>query len=149
MASTFFEYKFTFLQSKKIDREMYVKPLCEFDSRNIWKLNRTIYGLKDASRAWHLTIKAELVKLGAQISHYYEALFVWHEMNVVIFLEWRFEMNVIQNLKQFKISQDEEVSFKYLESCLYQQEFEILISQNSYIDSVQNVNFSSKRKLEK
>ena len=59
-------------------------------------------------------------------------------------------MNVIQNLKQwFKISQDEEVSFKYLESCLYQQESEILISQNSYIDSVQNVNFSSKGKLEK
>ena len=59
-------------------------------------------------------------------------------------------MYVIRNLKQkFKNSQEEAVNFKYLRLDLCKKESEILISQNSYIKSVQNVNLSSKQKFEK
>lgn len=36
----------------------------------IWKLSKCVYGLNDASRFWYLTIKDELMKLGAGVSKY-------------------------------------------------------------------------------
>ena len=70
-----FDIKCVFLQGKEIDREIHVLSPCECYNENISKLNRTIYGFKDALEAWNLGVKNELVKLGAQISHYEEALF--------------------------------------------------------------------------
>ena len=31
----------------------------------LWKLLKCVYGLSDASRAWYLTVRDELMKLGA------------------------------------------------------------------------------------
>ena len=57
-----------------------------------------------------------------------------------------FEANIIRNLKQkLKNSQEDIVNFKYLGLELCKKESEILISQNSYIESVQNINLSSKQ----
>ena len=70
-----FDIKCVFLQGKEIDREIHVQSPCECVNENISKLNRIIYGFKDAFGAWNFGVKNELVKLGAQISHYEEALF--------------------------------------------------------------------------
>ena len=139
-----------------------VKPPREFDNGHIWKLNRTVYGLKDASRAWYLRVKEELIQLGAQISHYDEALFLWYENSELVGVmsthvddffwsgDSKFEMKVIQNLKQkFKISKEESLSFKYLGLDLSQQNAEINISQNDYIESVESIKLSINQKLEK
>lgn len=56
MTIHYLDIKCTFLQGK---------PFCEFDNQNIWELNITIYGLKDASEAWNFRVKDKLVKLGA------------------------------------------------------------------------------------
>ena len=103
-----------------------------------------------------------MIQLGAQISHYDEALFLWYENSELVGVmsthvddffwsgDSKFEMKVIQNLKQkFKISQEESMTFKYLGLNLSQQNAEINISQNDYIESVESIKLSTNRKLEK
>ena len=45
------DVKTAFLQSDIIDREMYVRPPKEFDEGKIWRLNKCVYGLNDATRS--------------------------------------------------------------------------------------------------
>ena len=45
------DIKTAYLQGKNIEREVFVKPPKEARTEKIWKLNRTVYGLKDAARA--------------------------------------------------------------------------------------------------
>ena len=44
------DIKSAFLQGKKIDREVYVKPPKEFQNGKLWKLQKALYGLNDAAR---------------------------------------------------------------------------------------------------
>ena len=47
-----------FLQSKVLDREVYVEPLADFKKQGIvWKLNKPLYGLDDASRKFWLRVR--------------------------------------------------------------------------------------------
>ena len=43
------DIKTAFLQSDKIDREIYVIPPKEANTTNVWQLKKCIYGLGDAS----------------------------------------------------------------------------------------------------
>ena len=52
--------KTAFLQRKKIEREVYIRPLKEAATNKVWKLQKCIYGLGDASRYWYLRVKEEL-----------------------------------------------------------------------------------------
>ena len=72
-----------FLQSREIDRPVYVTPPPEAECQKgyIWKLNKCVYGLNDASRNWYLTIKEQLLHLGAKESKYDQAIFIWHFNN--------------------------------------------------------------------
>ena len=67
-----------YLQGNKIERDVFVKPPPEFDNGMVWKLKKTVYGLKDAARAWYLRVKQELLQLGVKISKFDSALFSWH-----------------------------------------------------------------------
>ena len=71
------DIKSVFLQSHSIDREIFVKPPKEVDEspNKVWKLNTTIYGLTDASRSWHISIKNKLL-VSARKSD--PSVFVWH-----------------------------------------------------------------------
>ena len=69
------DFKCAFLQGKRIDRNIYVKPPLEIHSDKLWKPETTVYGLKDASRTWYLRLRDELVVLGLAASKYDEALF--------------------------------------------------------------------------
>ena len=47
-----------FLQSKVLDREVYVEPLSDIKKQGIvWKLNKPLYGLDDASRKFWLRVR--------------------------------------------------------------------------------------------
>ena len=53
-----------FLQGNLIERDVYLKPPKEYCvDGEVWKLNRCIYGLNDAPRAWYDRVKHELVDL--------------------------------------------------------------------------------------
>lgn len=47
-----------FLQSKDLDREVYIEPLSYIKKQGIvWKLNKPLYGLDDASRKFWLRVR--------------------------------------------------------------------------------------------
>ena len=55
-----------FLQSVQISRDVFVKPPLERRIKGmIWKLNKTVYGLVDASRGFYLNFSRELLERGA------------------------------------------------------------------------------------
>ena len=41
-----------FLQGNEIERCIYIKSPKEANTNGIWKLNKGVYGLNDASRPW-------------------------------------------------------------------------------------------------
>lgn len=55
--------KTTFLQGKEIDGEVIVQPPKEANTKNLWKLSKTVYGLADASSSRYLKLQSELIKL--------------------------------------------------------------------------------------
>ena len=70
------DVKTVFLQSNQIDLDLFIKPPNKVNVQSsIWKLNKVVYGLADASCAWYLRVKDILTETGLQISAYNEALF--------------------------------------------------------------------------
>ena len=51
------DVKSAFLQGNAIEREVYIIPLREVNTNKLWKLNKTVYGLADASRTWYLRVR--------------------------------------------------------------------------------------------
>ena len=60
------DIKSAFLQGKEIDRDVFLKPPVESNTKEgiIWKLKHCLYGLKDGARQFYLSVKEELMKLG-------------------------------------------------------------------------------------
>ena len=74
-----------FLQGNQIQRDLYILPPKDIRVEGvIWKLQRCIYGLNDAPRAWYDKVKAEMILLGASLSKYDHSLFMWHENEQLI-----------------------------------------------------------------
>ena len=59
---------------------MYLDPPKEANvpPEYIWKLSKCVYGLTDTSRSWYLTRREELLKSGAVVSKYDQAIFTWY-----------------------------------------------------------------------
>ena len=106
------DVKAAFLQGKEIDRDVCLKPPKEAKCPGIlWKLNRCVYGLDDASRFWYFRMKEELNKLECKNSKLDPALFISYNegleglliAHVDDFL-WagteKFEQSVISKLKE-------------------------------------------------
>ena len=67
-----------FLQGKNLDRNIYLKPPKQANSPGVlWKLNKCVYGLDDASRFWYFRIREELNKLGCKMSKFDSAVFTY------------------------------------------------------------------------
>ena len=64
-----------FLQGQHLERDIYLKPLKDANTKNIWKQKKCIYGLSQAPRLWYLKVSEELQKLGVKKSKYDEAIF--------------------------------------------------------------------------
>ncbi len=71
------DVKTAFLQGNPLERDIYLKPPKEAKTHNIWKLNKAVYGLNEASRYWYNRVNDELIKIGMQRPLYDEALFYW------------------------------------------------------------------------
>jgi hypothetical protein len=52
------DIKSAFLQGKKLDREVYIKPPVESETAEgfIWKLKHRLYGLKDGARQFYMSV---------------------------------------------------------------------------------------------
>ena len=61
------DVKAAFLQSNRLEREVFVKPVREAAVPGmLWKMLKPGYGLSDASKKWYETLAGELIKLGCE-----------------------------------------------------------------------------------
>ena len=77
------DVKSAYLQGNEISREVYLKPPPEFDNGKLWKLHKTVYGLKDAARQWYLRVKTELLRMGVKVSSLDAGMFYWRNAGEV------------------------------------------------------------------
>ena len=144
------DIKAAFLQGHKIDRDIYLKPPKEFYKGFLWKLNKTVYGLNDAARAWYLRVKSELINLGLNVCSLDQAIFYWHhneKLEGIICLHvddfcWAgneiFKYTVVDKIgKLFLVgSTCDDTNFKYIGLDIKQNEENITLDQLKYVSSI-------------
>ena len=144
------DIKAAFLQGKKIDRELYVQPPKDFREPGVlWKLNKVVYGLCDASRNWYLKVVEVLKELGMQISFFDKAIFTFktdklegiiliHVDDLLFFGSDVFYSRVMQKFKEaFLISREDRQVFKYLGIVVTQNpDGTILLDQKSFLEGM-------------
>ena len=143
------DVKAAFLQGKKIERELFVTPPKEFKKANIiWKLNKVVYGLCDASRNWYLRVWQVLTNLGMMPLKCDKAVFVWrtseiegailmHVDDMLYFGSQKFLHSVIEPFKSnFKISRLDSKAFKYVGINISQMEDHVTLDQRDYLNSL-------------
>lgn len=54
-----------------------MKPSKEAETDKLWKLKKSVYGLKDAAKAWYFSLKKILEKLGVVCSQLEPSIFTW------------------------------------------------------------------------
>ena len=159
------DLKTAFLQGKSFssDRAVFVKPpvdaakLLGIDTskRYLWLLKKSVYGLKDAPRAWFLRLSSFFRGIGLTASQTDPALFLYNSNGQIegciltyvddlkILGTSSFLDMVISSLNnEFKIGSHEKCSFRYcgidISSIVDSSETitQITLSQKSYIDSL-------------
>ena len=147
------DIKTAFLNNNNLDRDIYVKPPKEAKTNCVWKLRRTIYGLRDASRAWYLILKDKLIELGCTLCSIDPAFFFWRpdqllEGVIAMYVDdllyagnEMFMNKVINEISKFFIvgSQDEQ-AFRHLGMDLIQNtDKSIELKQENYVESLQEI----------
>ena len=156
------DVKSAYLQGDKIQRDIYLRPPKEFDNGQIWKLNKTVYGLCDAARAWYLKIKNELNSMDVKVCPLDNSLFSWHKNGelegiICIYVDdflWTgsdlFHKNIITRLEsKFSIGSSASVSFTYVGLSIKSYEDGLTIDQDQYIASLTPIPISKERFAEK
>ena len=152
------DIKAAFLQGNKIDRDVFVRPPKEFNDGTLWKLNKNVYGLNDAARAWYSRIKEVLLTLGVAMSRLDPAL-VYKTTNGVLSgimcihvddIFWAgtasFKSEVMSALdREFCIGSICNGSFKYIGVNIVQRKSCIEIHQEDYGNSLQEISVSRQR----
>jgi len=154
------DVKSAFLQGKPISREVYVMPPADVREENkVWKLKRCLYGLNDAPREWYNKLSEKLVGLGAKVSLYDKALFMWHKEGKLVGVitthvddlvhcgtqEW--EDSVLSQVKrEFKISKSGQSCFRYIGLQVEQNGSELYVNQKHYIQEFEELDIAADRK---
>ena len=125
----------------------------EVSKPKVWKLQKCVYGLADANGHSYLRVKEELLKLSARVSCTYPRIFYWkenkelvdkliyHNDNIAYGRTTKFKASIIKNLKQiFKLHSEDSESFTNIGiKVKLTEDFSIIISQNSYVNSITEI----------
>ena len=65
------------MQGERIERNVYLKPPEEANTDTIWRLKKTMYGLKDATQAWYRSVVGYVQGLGGVKSNLNPTIFIW------------------------------------------------------------------------
>lgn len=72
------DIKAAFLQVRELIRNVYIYPPPETHCKGtLWKLNKYVYGLVDASLYWYNKLKDTMQQLGGHVSPVDPAVFYW------------------------------------------------------------------------
>ena len=153
------DVKTAFLQGEEINRDLYVKPPKEANTFRLWKLQKTVYDLADASRSWYLKLRDELIKLEGKPVTLDQGIFLWFKGSelyglMVCFVDdvlWggtKQFVIVVQKLRTvFSIGTEHNKDFKYIGIRLQQDNNgTITIDQNEYIKELETNDLTSDRK---
>ena len=94
-----------FLEGKQIEKMVYLWPPKEDNTNKIWRPQKCVYGLAEASRYWYLHVKEELIKLGTNLNLIDPGLFYCKKHYKLAGIlachvdDMIFKINVINNLK--------------------------------------------------
>ena len=151
-----------FLQSNKIEREVYVEPPKEFKKEGlIWRLRKPAYGLNDAARAWYMALREELLNLGCKQSEIDKGAFRWMSQGVLggFFILHvddiltggveKFRQEVLDKLiLKFKIGTHNILIFRYVGLEIHQDQNGIRLSQYEYVDEMNEISVKEKPKAD-
>ena len=150
-----------FLQGQEIERNVFVRPPPEFDEGRVWRLQKSVYGLNDAARAWYQTLKMKLLDLNVDMNSLDQAFFHFTSKSVlhgvmcihvddILFAGTTVFMHSVMNplMNSLKIGSTDERSFKYIGVNIEQKEKLIMINQTDYVSSLEPV-FISKERLQR
>ena len=78
------DVKTAYLQGDEIKREVYLKPPSEGNWNGLWRLKKTVYGLKDAAKAWYNKVVKVVEELGGRRSRLEPNVFFWKKENKLV-----------------------------------------------------------------
>ena len=160
------DFKTAFLQGDPIERVVHVRPPKEANRPpgKIWRLNKTVYGLRDAPRMWYVKLKNTILDLGCKESSLDNGLFMKHDINGIMgllctFVDdilWcgseKFYTEVVVKLKTIlHVGSEQTTAFQYIGIKMSQEsDYSIRISQERYIeDKLQPIQISIERSKQK
>lgn len=159
------DIKSAFLQSRQLDREVYIKPPPEADvlPGRIWRLLKCLYGLNDAARQFYNSVVDELNLLGCIQATLDPALFykfdssgelvgllVSHIDDFLHAGEGVFDTEVMAGLRnRFLAGKLEEDHFTYIGFTVKRDKLGILLDQNKYVEDIHLENISPGRSAQK
>ena len=143
-----------FLQGEKLERDVYVIPPKEVrQPGKLWKLQKSAYGLYDASRKWFLAVKTELLEMGMKPVSGDDAFFTMVKngrllgsciLHVDDFLvgsgSEEFDRLLNSRLKgRFTFGRIESGQFKFTGLKIEQKKDKILVDQIEFIQSLNEI----------
>ena len=154
------DIKAAFLQSHKLERTIYLRPPKEANAKGkLWRLNKPVYGLMDASRQWYIRFRDELLKANCKCSKIDPAVFYYYYsdnlegmiISHVDDLLWsgtdNFQTNVVKVIKSaFQISKENSEAFKYLGLEIYHDQNGIHVTQDTYSKDLIEIPVSPREK---
>ena len=146
-----------FLQGEDIDREVFVTPPKEADMKGIiWKMVKSGYGLYDAGRKWWIKVIESMIKLGGRTLCGDESFVYYLRDGKLVGLvsihvddfqgtgnDWFFRQVMDELCKMFKISKREVEHFKYTGVNVSHDNGEIVIDQDDYKESLEEIHIEA------
>ena len=152
------DIKAAFLQSRLIEREVFVVPPKEanVEDGKLWRLRKPAYGLVDAARSWYLSLKEELLSLGCKQSQLDKSVFRWIITGKLqgIFLLHVDDFFLTGSVRFFKtvghaiidkytVGTLKRSNFKYVGLNIHKHSAVLLMDQSSYSNDIKDVVFTA------
>ena len=145
------DIKSAFLQGKKMEREVFIKPPKEAGKQGcLWRLKHCLYGLNDAARHFYQSVVDELQNLGCEQSTMDPSVFYKRHNGLLIgvvachiddFLHAgssEFDKTVMQNLcRRFLAGKNEAGNFQYVGFRVTQDATGVVMDQSEYLQDIE------------
>ena len=153
------DVKSAFLQGDNINRLVILKPPKEASTEKLWRLNRCVYGLVDASRRWYLRIDSVLTSLGMNKMKLDEAVYSFtydgrlcgllclHVDDFIWCGDSFFKKEIIDKFtKIFNVSRNITGTFIHLGLQIRQLSRCIIVEQQHYVDAMNEPEIDTKNR---
>ena len=151
------DIKAAFLQSRLIEREVFVQPPkdVEMEKGKLWRLRKPAYGLVDAARCWYLSLRDELLGVGCKQSQLDKAVFRWmvdkklqgifllHVDDFFLSGSSRFFKSVGHAIiEKYTVGTLKSSNFRYVGLNIHKTSAGIVIDQTSYATDIDDVHLN-------